>query len=179
MRDGRVDLHGLLGLVPALLFRPRIAGAHIVQTVAQFDDHDPHILAHGQQHLAQVFRLTVLHIGEVDLGQLGDAVHQQSHLAAEPAADLLDAHRGILRHIMHEGGGNALAVHAQLHKDLRHRQGMADIRLAAAAALAAVGFFRQCVGTVDHIEIISAPAVQKILLQIRVGDGHFDFAVFH
>ena len=171
VRDGRVDLHGLLGLVPALLFRPRIAGAHIVQTVAQFNDHDPHILAHGQQHFAQVFRLTVLHIGEVDLGQLGDAVHQQSHLAAEPAADLLDAHRGILRHIMHEGGGNALAVHTQLHEDLRHRQGMADIRLAAAAALVAVGDLRQLIGLTDHVQIIGPAAFLQFLFQRVIGNG--------
>ena len=55
--DGSVDLHGLAGLIPALLLRPSVAGAHIVQPVAEFDDHDPDIPAHGQQHLAQVLGL--------------------------------------------------------------------------------------------------------------------------
>ena len=55
--DGSVDLHGLAGLIPALLLRPSVAGAHIVQPVAKLDDHDPDIPAHGQQHLAQVLGL--------------------------------------------------------------------------------------------------------------------------
>ena len=179
MGNGGVHLHRFQRLIAALLLGPGVAGAHIVQPVAQFDDHNADILAHRQQHLAQVFCLTILHVGEFDLGQLGDAVHQQGNFIAEFLTDLGNAHRGVLRHIVHQGGGNALAVHTQLHQDLRDAQRVADIRLAAAAALVAVRLGCQRVGAVDHIEIISAPAVQKILFQIRIGDGHFDFAVFH
>ena len=133
--DGRIDLHRFKGLVAALLLRPGVTGAHIVQPVAKLDDHDADILTHRQQHLAQVLSLTVLDIGELDLGQLGNAVNKQRDLGAELLPDLRYRYGGILRHIVHQGCSNALAVHTQLHKDLRHGKRMTDIRLAAAAAL--------------------------------------------
>ena len=162
--NGGVDLHRFQGLIAALLLRPGIAGAHIVQPVAQFNDHHADVLAHGQQHLAQVLSLAVLDVGEFDLGQLGNAVHQQGYVRAEFLLDLGHRDGGILGHIVHQGGGDALAVHAQLHQDGRHRQRMADVWLAAAAALTSVGFLGQCVGTVDHVKIIGAAAVDQRLL---------------
>ena len=120
MGDGGIHLHRFQRLITAFLLRPGITGAHIVQAVAQFDDHDADVLAHGQQHLAKVFRLAVLHVGELDLGQLGDAIHQQRYLGAEFLFDLCYRHRGVFGHIVHEGGSDAFAVHAQFHQDLRH-----------------------------------------------------------
>ena len=162
--NGGVDLHRFQGLIAALLLRPGVAGAHIMQPVAQFNDHHADVLTHGQQHLAQVFGLAVLDIGEFDLGQFGDAVHQQGHIGAKFLLDFGHRDGGILGHIVHQGGGDALAVHTQFHQNGRHRQRMADIRLTAAAALTAVGFLGQCVGTVDHVKIIGATAVHQRLL---------------
>ena len=73
--DGGVHLHGFASLIAALLLRPGVAGAHIVQPVAQLDDHHTHVPAHSQQYLAQVLGLQFFNIGELDLGQLGHAVH--------------------------------------------------------------------------------------------------------
>ena len=81
--DGGIHLHGLAGFIAALLFRPCITGAHVVQPVAQLNDHHAHITAHGQQHLAQVFSLQFLNVRELDLGQLGHAVHQQGNFLAK------------------------------------------------------------------------------------------------
>ena len=173
MRDGGIALHRFQCLVAALLLGPGVAGAHIVQSVAQFYNHDADILAHGQQHLAQVLGLAVLDIRELDLGQLGDAVNEQRDLGAELLLDLGHRDRRVLGHIVHEGRGNALAVHAQLHQNLRHRKRVADVRLAAAAALLAVGLFGQRVGAVDHSKIIGTAAVNQTLFQIVIGDGHF------
>ena len=182
VRDGGIDLHRFQCLVAALLLGPGVAGAHIVQSVAQFYNHDADILAHGQQHLAQVLGLAILHIRELDLGQLGDAVNEQRDLGAELLLDLGHRDRRVLGHIVHESRGNALAVHAQLHQNLRHRKRVTDVRLAAAAALLAVGLFGQRVGAVNHSKIIGTAAVNQTLFQIVIGDGHFYFlhvCVFH
>ena len=88
VRDGGIDLHRFQCLVAALLLGPGVTGAHIMQSVAQFYNHDADVLAHGQQHLAQVLGLTVLDIRELDLGQLGDAVNEQRDLGAELLLDL-------------------------------------------------------------------------------------------
>ena len=180
--DGRVDLHRFQGFITALLLRPGVAGAHIVQPVAQFDNHDTDVLTHRQQHLAQVFGLTILDVREFDLGQLGNAVDEQCDFGAEFLLDLGHRDGGVLGYIVHEGGGDALAVHAQLDENPRHRKRMADIRLAAAAALFAVGFFGQCIGAVDHIEVIRTSTVDETLLEVVVGNWHRYFPhsfVFH
>ena len=59
--NGSIHLHGFQRLVTAFLFGPAVAGAHVVQPVAQLDEHHAHILAHGKQHFAQVFSLLLLH----------------------------------------------------------------------------------------------------------------------
>ena len=153
-----------------------------MQPIAQFDDHNTDVLAHSQQHFAQVLGLAVLDVGEFDLGQLGDAIDEQRDLGAEFLLDLGHGHRGVLGHIVHQGSGNALAVHAQFDQNLRNRKRMADVRLAAAAALFAVGFFGQRIGAVDHSKVVGPPAVNQALFEVIIGNGHFYFRhvrVFH
>ena len=76
--QGRVNLQGLLGLADALFLAAIFQGAHIVEPVRQLDDHHPHVLGDGQEHLAQVLRLGFLpghQLPVTGLGQLGDPVH--------------------------------------------------------------------------------------------------------
>ena len=58
--DGGKDIEGLRR-DPFALFRfQRIERAHIVKPVGEFDQNDPDILGHGQQHLAEILRLRML-----------------------------------------------------------------------------------------------------------------------
>ncbi len=152
--DGGIDLHGLPGLVPALLLRPGVAGAHIVEPVAELDDHDADIPAHGQQHLAQVLGLQLLDVRELDLGQLGNTVHQQGHFLAKGGGQVGQRGGGILHHIVEQGGSDALTVHAEIQHQAGHGQRVADIRLTAAAADALVGLIRHVIGLLDHVHIV-------------------------
>ena len=54
------DIEGLCGDPLALFGFQRIKRAHIVQPVGKFDQNDPDILGHCQQHLAEILRLCVL-----------------------------------------------------------------------------------------------------------------------
>ena len=156
--------------MPRLLLRPGVAGAHIVQPVAQFDDHDPDVLAHGQQHFAQVLGLLLLDAGKLDLGQLGDAVHQQGHFGPKGRLDLVDGDGRVLHHVVEQGGGDALGVHAQVQHQPRHRQRMADIGLAAAAAGVLVGLVRHAVGLFDHVHVVGPAAGLDRLGQLVISD---------
>ena len=167
--DGGIHLHGLPGFIPALLLGPGVAGAHIMQPVAELDDHDPDIPAHGQQHLAQVLGLQLLDVGELNFRQLGDAVHQQGHFLAERGFDLLDGGGGILHHVVQQGSGNTFGVHAQVQHQPGHSQRVADIGLAAAAADALVGVVGHVVGLIDHLHVVSLAAGLDGLHKLFIG----------
>ena len=167
--NGGVNLHGFQGFIPAFLLRPCITGAHIVHTVTQLNDHHAHILAHGQQHFTQVFCLLFLQARKGHFGKLGNTIHQKGHIRAEFRLDLLQRYSGILHHIMQQGGGNALAVHSQLHQKLCHIQRMADIRLTAAAHLAVVCFGGQLVSLIQQLHVIAAAGFFNIFGKILIG----------
>ena len=164
--DGGVHLHGFAGLIAALLLRPSVTGAHIMQPVAQLDDHHADIAAHGQQHLAQVLGLQLLDVGELDLGQLGHAVHQQCHFLAKGGFQVVQRSGGILHYVMQQSGGNALGVHAQIQHQPGDCQRVADIGLAAAAAHAVVGVIGQLVGLLNHLHIVGLAAGLNGLAQL-------------
>ena len=170
--NGGINLHGFQGFIAAFLLRPGIAGTHIVQAVTQLYDHHADILAHGKQHFAQVFRFAVLDIRELDLGQLGNTIHQQGNLAAKLLADLVNGHGGILGHIVHQGCGNAFAIHAKFHQQLCHADWVADIRFAAAAELGGMRRAGQLISTVNHVKIIGTAAGDQIMAQCFISSGH-------
>ena len=49
--DRRIDVHSLSGLFLLLFRLHKLHGAHVVQTVCQFDQYDPDVLGHGKEHL--------------------------------------------------------------------------------------------------------------------------------
>ena len=74
--DGGVNLHSLQGLLLLLLRRLVFHGPHVVEPVGDLDEDHPDILAHGHEHLPEVFHLLVFLGGVLDAGQLADALHQ-------------------------------------------------------------------------------------------------------
>ncbi len=70
-----VDVAGFGGDALLLLRPQRPEGAHVVQAVRQLHQHDADVAGHGQEHLAQVFRLGFGAIGEVNAAQFGDPFH--------------------------------------------------------------------------------------------------------
>ncbi len=76
VRDRRVDLERLAGLLDLLLLGQRVDRAHVVQAVGELDQDDPHVGGHRDDHLAVVLRLRLVARGEGDPGELGDAVDE-------------------------------------------------------------------------------------------------------
>ncbi len=54
-----------------------------MQAIGELDQDHANIARHGQQHLAETFRIGFLPIAEAHLVQLGDAVDQFGHGLAE------------------------------------------------------------------------------------------------
>ena len=101
MRDRAVDLDGFArdALAPLRLLN-ETERAHIVEPVRQLHDDDPDIVHHRQQHLAEALGLPLFGREEVELAQLGDAVHAARHVFAEVLAHILDGNAGVLDHVV-------------------------------------------------------------------------------
>ena len=56
----RVDLHRLAGDALLLVRRQAVQRPHVVESVGELDEHDPDVLGHRQEHLADVLGLLLL-----------------------------------------------------------------------------------------------------------------------
>ena len=138
MRQRRVDVERLLGLLDLLLLAEVAERVHVVQAVAELDQDDPDVGGHRDDHLAVVLGLLLLLGGEVHLGQLGDAVDQHGDLVAELLLDPAERCAGVLDHVVEERGGDGDRVELELGGVERRAHRVMDVGLAALAALLAV-----------------------------------------
>ncbi len=149
-RDRCVDFQGFRGDALALLGAHHMQGAHVVQTVGQLHQDHADVAGHGQHHLAQILGLLLRFRFELDLGDLGDPVHQLGDFLAERLGELLLGDAGVLDHVVQHGRHQRGVVHVHVHQDVRHRQRMRDIGVPASPVLALVGFLGKIVGA-NHL----------------------------
>ena len=151
--DGGVDLHGLKSLFLLLLRRLILHGAHVVEPVGDLDEDHPDILAHSQEHLAQVLHLLLLHGAVLHPRQLGDPVHNVGDGGAKALGDVLVGAVGVLNAVVEEGRHDGLAVQAHLRHDLGHLEGVGDVGGPVPPQLAAVVLPGVLVGRRDLLEV--------------------------
>ena len=144
--NGRIDIHGLPGLLQLLFWRHIFQCPHIVKTVRQLNQYNPDILRHGQEHFPQILRLQFQLIRRIgQLSQFGHTVHQKRHLLAELLGNFFHCHPGILHRVMEKPCHNGLFVQFQICQYNRNAQGMNNIRLPGFALLPLVSPVRRIV----------------------------------
>ena len=131
MRDRRVDLQRLASDTAALFRLDRVERAHVVQSVRELDQHDPHIARHRQQHLAEVLCLRLLGRRELQFVELRDAVDQLGHGAAEALGELVLRDSGILQHVVQQRCLDRGTIEVPVGEDLSDRQRVRDVGRAA------------------------------------------------
>jgi hypothetical protein len=144
---------------------------HVVQAIGELDEDHAHVPRHRQQHLAEVLGLRVLQRGELDAIDLRDAVDQVRHGLAEALGDLALGGRGVLDDVVQQRRHEGLRVEVPLREDLRDRERVGDVGLAALAVLAGVGRARDLVGLLDRVDVVAAqvPEDARQLLGSRAG----------
>ena len=130
MRERRVDLEGLLGLLDLLLLGHRAERAHVVQAVGELDQDDPDVRGHRDHHLAVVLGLRLVAALERDPGELGDAVDQAGDLLAELLAHLVQGRGRVLDGVVQQRGAQRRRVQAHAGADLGHADRVRDEVLA-------------------------------------------------
>ena len=142
----RVDFKRFGGNAPPLAAGHVRQCAHVVRTVGQLDEDDPHIPRHRQQHLAKRLCLVFFPGVELELVQLGQSVHQLCHRGAEPVNQIGLGHAAVFHGVVEQGGHQGLCVQLPGGALRRHGNGVGDVRLTAVAQLPQVRFISEPIG---------------------------------
>ena len=167
MRDRRVDLQGLLGLVDLLLLGQRADRAHVVEAIGELDEDDPDVRGHRDHHLAVVLGLRLVAAREGDASELGDAVDQRGDLVAEALADLVERRARVLDGVVQQRGAQRLGVQAHARADLGHADRVDDELLTGLAPLVGVVLAREQEGILDALAVDLDRRVVGVLLDDR------------
>ena len=131
-----VDLQGLARLAPSRVLRDETPGPGVVQPVGELDHQHPDVPGHRDDHLPDGLGLGRIAVG--NLVELGHPVDEHRDLLAEILADPVERVVGVLGGVMQQGSRQRRRRHPEIGKDRRHGDGMGDVRVPAAAGLAAV-----------------------------------------
>ena len=71
MRNGRIDVHSLLGNAAPFIRVEELQRAHVVEAIGELDQDDAHVINHCEQHLSHIFRLLFFARHVADVGDFG------------------------------------------------------------------------------------------------------------
>ena len=112
--------------------------AHVVQPVGQLHDDDAHVVHHGQQHLADVFRLARFGSQQVQSVDFRDAFDERGDVRPEALGDALRGYARVLDHVVQQRGAERRDVQLHVRQDVRDFQGMRKVGIARLAQLRAM-----------------------------------------
>ena len=150
--EGGEDLHRFAGDAALLVIGEGVERAHVVEAVAELDEHDAHVGGHGQQHLAQVLGLDAASLlfgdAQGEAAELGQSLDKLSGLLAEALGDLLVGDVAVLLHVVEEGGDEGGLVELEPGDELGYFERVGDVGIAGAAHLAVVAGLGElvCIG---------------------------------
>ena len=141
----RVKLHGFQRLAPLCGGGLIVHRAHVVEAVGDFDQNHAHVFVGGEKHFSEILHLLFFLVHLIlKAGQFADAFHQVRHGGGEQARQVRVRDRGILNHVVEQGGLDGFRVQPQfLRENLRHGQRMDDVRFSALALLPVVSHVRE------------------------------------
>ena len=120
------------------MFVEVVEGAHVVEAIGELDDQHADVLAHRDEHLAEVLRLLLHGRGKGDALYAGEASDDLADLMAELTAQVVEGARAILDGIVKQAGGDRHVVHVEIGQDVGNLQRMDEVRLSRAPHLPAV-----------------------------------------
>ncbi len=167
VRERRIDLERLARLLDLLLLVERLERAHVVQTVGELDEDDPHVGGHRHHHLPVVLGLVFVAALEGDPGELRDPVDQRGDRLAELLADLVETRRRVLDGVVKQRCAERLGVEPQAGADLRDLHRMGDEVLAGLALLVGVALAGERECALDRVAVELLMTVGGVLADDR------------
>jgi hypothetical protein len=107
----------------------------LCRTVGELDQDDADVLRRGEDQLAERLRLRLVapHVGVA--ADLGHAVDELGHLAAEPLLEHLARGERVLEHVVQQAHRDASFVELELGEQVRDRHRVREVRLPGAPFL--------------------------------------------
>ena len=153
VRDGRVDVDGLLRDLQSALFAKMTESAHVVKAIRQLDEDDAHVVHHRQQHLPEVLRLPLLARRKWNRAYLRDPFDDVGDLGTEESAHVLDGGQRVFDDVVQQARRDRHVVEMHLGDEVRNLQRMRDVLLSGPPDLARVLQGRELVGPMQQIRI--------------------------
>jgi hypothetical protein len=125
-----VDIDGLAGDALLALGFEKLERAHIVETVGELDHHDPNVVDHREQHLANIFGLARFGREEIETADFRGAFDEARDLWAEHLRNTVERNFRILDDIMKERGGERGCVELHVGENMGHFERMREIGFA-------------------------------------------------
>ena len=135
MGQGSIDVQRFAGDGFLAIGRQMLQGAHVVQPVGHFDQNHAHIADHRQQHLADVFRLAIFAVGELDFVDLGYAFDNVRDLLAELFGDVFGGYGGVFDGVVQQPGRDGGRVQLHFGQNLGYFERVQDVGLSGGAEL--------------------------------------------
>ena len=145
--------------------------AHVVEAVSKLDQDHPDVIGHGDQHLAEVFRLRLLIALEMDLPDLRDPFHQPRNILTEFFFDLGPRPDGVLNGVMHETRDNRRHIQPEGGENFGHGKGMRQVRLPGTAELSLMRLRREVVRPANQFHLGVGVITPDLLDQLLNADG--------
>ena len=136
--------------------------AHVVGAVGQFDEDDAHIPRHGQQHFAKRLGLVLFAGVELELVQLGEAVHQLGHGGTKPVDQVGLGHTAVFHGVVQQRRHQRVGIELPRRALCGDRNGVGDVRLATVTQLPQVGFVGKAVRLAHLFDAGGVQVVQAI-----------------
>ena len=163
VRQGRIDVEGLLGGAALLPLGHHGQGPHVVQPVGQLDQQDPPVLRHGDEHLADRRRLLRFLRVELQAVELGHPVDHLGHAVAEGRADGVEGQARVLHGVVEELGRHGLLVRVRARpRSWPPPSGVGDVRLPRTPELALVGPGGHPSGLDDGAPVVVGPVPAEL-----------------
>ena len=136
--------------------------AHVVRAVGQLDEDDAHIPRHGQQHFAERLGLVLFAGVELELVQLGEAVHQLGHGGAKPVDQVGLGHTAVFHGVVQQRRHQRVGIELPRRALCGDRNGVGDVRLATVTQLPQVGFVGKAVRLAHLFDAGGVQVVQAV-----------------
>ena len=156
--DGGVNVQSLAGDALLALGVEVVEGAHIVETVGEFDDDHADVIDHGEQHLADVFGLTSFRSEQIETADLGGAFDEAGDIGAKLFGDGGERNLGVFDDVVEQGGAERSDVELHVREDVGHLDGMREERLTGKAGLRFVLLGGEIVRAAEEFEVVAGTA---------------------